>query len=314
MVAGGMGGMTADAILHSVDTVKTRIQGQSKPYKYHDVPHAFRTLWREEGVIRGLYGGITPALLGSLAGTTIFFGSYELLKRALLQTPIPESAAHLTAAALGDFAASFVFVPSEVLKTRLQLQGGYNNPHFVSGYNYHGTWHAVQMILKLEGFSSLFRGYRATLIRDMPFSALQFAFYEKFKTLAQRYDVKKGDLEMWQECVVGGAAGSLAGALTTPLDVMKTIMQTQVKRPLHAGGSGGGGGKNASNSYPPVRYFRGVGDGLRWTWKYEGVKGLFRGLSPRLCLTGIQSSLMFVIYERLLSWMDARPIPGLDDW
>lgn len=54
--------------------------------------------------------------------------------------------AHLAAGSLGDLAASVVYVPSEVLKTRLQLQGRYNNPHFVSGYNYESTWHAAKTV------------------------------------------------------------------------------------------------------------------------------------------------------------------------
>jgi hypothetical protein len=68
-------------------------------------------------------------------------------------------------------------VPSEVLKTRMQLQGRYNNPSFISGYNYKNTWHALQMIIKYDGVGALYQGYRATLLRDVPFSALQFAFY-----------------------------------------------------------------------------------------------------------------------------------------
>lgn len=73
--------------------------------------------------------------------------------------------------------ASFIYVPSEVLKTRMQLQGRYNNPSFISGYNYKNTWHALQMIVKYDGIGALYQGYRATLLRDVPFSALQFAFY-----------------------------------------------------------------------------------------------------------------------------------------
>lgn len=57
------------------------------------------------------------------------------------------------------------------------MQGRYNNPAFISGYNYKNTWHALQMIVKYDGVGALYQGYRATLMRDVPFSALQFAFY-----------------------------------------------------------------------------------------------------------------------------------------
>ncbi|CAG8707794.1 8935_t:CDS:2, partial [Scutellospora calospora] len=71
---------------------------------------------------------------------------------------------------VGDMMASSVYVPSE-------LQGRYNNPHFFSGYNYKNTWHAAQTLYKYEGPGAFYRGYKATLLRDVPFSALQFAFY-----------------------------------------------------------------------------------------------------------------------------------------
>ncbi|KAF9897071.1 hypothetical protein BX616_006234, partial [Lobosporangium transversale] len=210
LIAGGLGGTLADFLLHSVDTVKTRLQGQPavNPPKYHNMFHAYSTILREEGISRGLYSGVAPAMTGSqrfkveakkwegrpdgqmsipvemacgaiaggmagflttpldvmktllqtqvkkpsvLPGTTLYFGTYEYTKRTLTGAGCPDVIAHLAAGSLGDFIASFIYVPSEVLKTRMQLQGRYNNPSFISGYNYKNTWHALQMIIKYDG-------------------------------------------------------------------------------------------------------------------------------------------------------------------
>lgn len=53
--------------MRSVDTVKTRLQGQpsANPPKYHNMFHAYGTILREEGVTRGLYSGVAPAMTGS---------------------------------------------------------------------------------------------------------------------------------------------------------------------------------------------------------------------------------------------------------
>jgi hypothetical protein len=128
---------------------------------------------------------------------------------------------------VGDLAASIVYVPSEVVKTRLQLQGRYNNPYFNSGYNYRGTVDAVRTIVRTEGISALFYGYGATLWRDLPFSALQFMFYEQNQAWAHQW---KGSRDIgWElELLTGAAAGGLAGTMTCPLDVVKTRLQTQV--------------------------------------------------------------------------------------
>jgi hypothetical protein len=128
---------------------------------------------------------------------------------------------------LADLAASFVYVPSEVLKTRLQLQGRYKNPFFHSGYNYRGTVDAAKTIIRREGFSALFYGYKATIFRDLPFSALQFTFYEQGQTWARQWK-KSREIGLPLELLTGAAAGGLAGVITCPLDVVKTRIQTQV--------------------------------------------------------------------------------------
>lgn len=48
-----------------IDTVKTRLQGQPYPPKYKNFPHTFKTLVKQEGIARGLYAGVIPALFGS---------------------------------------------------------------------------------------------------------------------------------------------------------------------------------------------------------------------------------------------------------
>ncbi len=51
--------------MHSVDTVKTRQQGAPHMEKYMNMTSAYRIILREEGVFRGLYSGIIPAILGA---------------------------------------------------------------------------------------------------------------------------------------------------------------------------------------------------------------------------------------------------------
>lgn len=127
---------------------------------------------------------------------------------------------------MADFAASFVYVPSEVLKTRMQLQGRYNNPYFYSGYNYRGTTDALRTIIRQEGFAALFYGYKATIFRDLPFSALQFAFYEQEHQLAIDWKGTR-DIGLGLEIATAATAGGMAGVITCPMDVVKTRVQTQ---------------------------------------------------------------------------------------
>jgi hypothetical protein len=83
--------------MHSLDTVKTRQQGDpSFPPKYTSMTSSYATIYRQEGFFRGLYGGVTPALLGSFPGTVIFFGTYEFTKRWMLDAGINPNVAYLS--------------------------------------------------------------------------------------------------------------------------------------------------------------------------------------------------------------------------
>ena len=96
MIAGGLGGTSGDLLMHSIDTVKTRQQGDPHiPPKYGSLSSAYVKIFRQEGVRRGLYSGVIPAFLGSFPGTIIFFGSYEYSKRHILDAGINPSLAYL---------------------------------------------------------------------------------------------------------------------------------------------------------------------------------------------------------------------------
>lgn len=96
MLAGGIGGTSGDILMHSLDTVKTRQQGDPHfPPKYSSLSDSYVKIFRQEGIRRGLYGGFTAAMLGSFPGTVTFFGSYEYCKRHMLDRGVSPSLAYL---------------------------------------------------------------------------------------------------------------------------------------------------------------------------------------------------------------------------
>ena len=174
-------------------------------------------------------------------------------------------------------------------------------------------------IARTEGFGALYSGYKATIVRDLPFSALQFAFYEEEQKLA-RETVGSGDIGLGLEIFTAMSAGGMAGFLTCPLDVVKTRTQTQISpqdvgpnqlaplekpvktanitttgqsRQMHSG----------PRSSPPearVLNISSVLVGLRDIYKTEGIAGWFRGVGPRFVWTSVQSGTMLVLYQYLL--------------
>lgn len=225
--------------------------------------------------------------------------------------------------------ASVVYVPSEVLKTRLQLQGRYNNPFFYSGYNYRSTWDAARTIARTEGFGALYSGYKATIVRDLPFSALQFAFYEQERAYAMQWYGTK-DLGLGMEITTALTAGGMAGVLTCPLDVVKTRTQTQITPDDHAKSSQASHMEKrakklvntqtrALHSSPrtvpaaaPTLDTSSVIQGLRLIYQTEGIGGWFRGVGPRCVWTGVQTTTMLVMYQYIVKYLgNLRPGEGL---
>ncbi|KAI4689280.1 uncharacterized protein J4E88_002630 [Alternaria novae-zelandiae] len=345
MLAGGIGGTTGDMLMHSLDTVKTRQQGDPHmPPKYTSMGNTYYTIWRQEGFRKGLYGGVKPAFLGSFSGTVCFFGAYEWTKRTMIDYGVAPSVAYFSAGLLADLAAAPAYVPSEVLKTRLQLQGRYNNPYFNSGYNYRGTIDAARTIARVEGYSALFHGYKATLWRDLPFSALQFAFYEEERDWAKKY-MGSNNIGLPLEIATAATAGGMAGVITTPLDVVKTRIQTQHNGPSPASPpaskaplSPAAASKHSTPSQTtktkstqsrpistssPSTTLKAHGaatldtssvmTGLKIIYKTEGIAGWFRGVGPRAVWTSVQSGTMLVLYQTLLRYFEQHPLSGGGD-
>jgi hypothetical protein len=103
MLAGGIGGTTGDMLMHSLDTVKTRQQGDPHmPPKYTSLGNTYYTIWRQEGIRKGLYGGVQPAFLGSFASTVLFFGAYEWSKRQMIDLGVAPAVSYLVAGAIRD--------------------------------------------------------------------------------------------------------------------------------------------------------------------------------------------------------------------
>lgn len=70
---------------------------------------------------------------------------------------------------------------------------------------------------------------RTTVVMNAPFTAVHFAMYEAAKReLMEVSPESASDERFVVHATAGAAAGTLAAALTTPLDVVKTQLQCQV--------------------------------------------------------------------------------------
>ncbi|EME31823.1 Probable S-adenosylmethionine carrier 2, chloroplastic [Galdieria sulphuraria] len=281
ILAGGVAGFAADSVVHPIDTVKARLQfQQGSNLKYRGMLHAFTTIIKEEGVRKGLYTGVDAVLLGSVPSHAITFGVYHLVKRTTeprLKSTELLPLVDLAAGALSEVAALSTYVPAEVAAKRMQTAKLGFSREYVSAL------HAFRMIVRTEGIRGLYVGFLPTMLRDVPFTSLQFAFFEQVKILWRSF-AHRSSLNNTETYVSGSFAGGLAAALTNPFDVVKTRMQTQ-----------------------PVgndRKYKSLVHCFCQIMKEEGFLAFFKGVVPRVVWIAPASGITLGVFEGLVSILD----------
>lgn len=206
MIAGSMAGVAEHLCMYPVDTFKTHLQAQRL-----SPGSSFFNVLREVGFLR-LWRGAPAVLVGCVPSHAAYFSSYEAAKAAL---GVNEPGHHpLAAAATGALATTLhdaVLTPMDLVKQRLQL-----------GY-YGGVLDCVRSIAREEGVAALWRSYPTTMLMNVPYAAAVVASNESFKTLLLPL---LGRDSMVTYMLAGAGAGAIAGAVTCPLDVVKTRLQT----------------------------------------------------------------------------------------
>ncbi len=134
----------------------------------------------------------------------------------------------------------------------------------------------ARYVYRSEGLSAFYVSYPTTLSMTVPFTALQFLAYESISTVlnpTKRYDPVT-------HCTAGAIAGGFAAALTTPMDVVKTMLQTR-----------------GTATDAELRTVSGFMQGLRLLYRREGVRGLFKGVRPRIVTTMPSTAICWSAYE-----------------
>jgi solute carrier family 25 (mitochondrial adenine nucleotide translocator), member 4/5/6/31 len=158
-----------------------------------------------------------------------------------------------TAAAVSKTAVA----PIERVKLLLQVQDA--STTITADKRYKGIVDVLTRVPKEQGFTALWRGNLANVIRYFPTQALNFAFKDTIKGLFPKYNQ---NTEFWKFFGTNLASGGLAGASSLcfvyPLDFARTRLAADV-------------GKGTS------REFKGLGDCLVKIAKSDGPIGLYRG-------------------------------------
>ena len=264
VISGAIAGTVVEAALYPLDTIKTRLQVAR---------NGARVNWNN------LYRGLGGNLVGVIPSTAVFFAVYEPMKRVMISDADTHLvSANLCAAASGGLASSLIRVPTEVIKTRLQTG------RFLSAR------HAVWYIATTEGICrGLYAGFGSFLLRDLPFDAIEFTSYDNLKLWRKRCS-GESELKQHETAIFGALAGMFTGAITTPLDVVKTRLMSQGLNQV-----------DVKSRLKGIRLdekrYQGFADCLCRVATEEGWAALIKGIGPRVTWIGLGGGIFFLTLE-----------------
>lgn len=135
-----------------------------------------------------------------------------------------EALVHMLAASLGEVAACAVRVPTEVVKQRAQAS---QHPSSLSALLYILNQRKTHGYLRV--WRELYRGWSITIMREVPFTVIQFPLWEALKRYRLHY-TGRDQVSGLEGGLLGSIAGAVAAGITTPLDVLKTRMMLAKER------------------------------------------------------------------------------------
>ncbi|URD92829.1 Mitochondrial carrier protein [Musa troglodytarum] len=265
MVAGSVAGLVEHTAMFPVDTLKTRMQAGSPL----GMRQALRAVLSLEGTL-GLYRGLGAMSLGAGPAHAVYFSVYELSKESLARGNPNNPVVHAASGVLATVASDAVFTPMDTVKQRLQLKGS----------PYRGVMDCVATVLREEGFRAFFASYKTTVVMNAPYTAVHFATYEAAKRGMREISPEiASDGRLVVHATAGAAAGALAAAVTTPLDVAKTQLQCQGVC---------GCDRFSSSSTSEV---------MQAIIRRGGYTGLMRGWKPRILFHAPAAAICWSTYE-----------------
>lgn len=273
MAAGAAAGIAEHTLTFPLDLLKTRMQVLFSPHESTTTASPFkgktslRRIAREEGVKR-VWRGVGTVIVGAGPAHALYFASYEACRDALGNNSGKSSSlSQSLAGALATTLADALMTPFDVVKQRMQVQGGRS-----------GMVRTAGEILRREGPLAFYLSYPATLALNIPFHGIQFPVYEAVTSLLN----PSASYSPGTHIIAGAIAGGLAAALTTPLDVIKTTLQT---RGLQA--------READRER--LRHFKSTLQFI--VERGGGFRAFFRGLQPRVLAAVPSTAICWTTYE-----------------
>ncbi|KIW06714.1 hypothetical protein, variant [Verruconis gallopava] len=305
-VAGGISGIVSRTTTAPLDRLKVYLIAQTKNAEqtlnaaksgaplaalrgaWRTSANAMKDLWAAGGM-RSLFAGNGINIVKVMPESAIKFGTFEAIKRVYGRLGVDKSSssAQFVGGGVAGMVSQFAVYPLDTLKFRMQCETVANGLH--------GNALIIQTAQKMwrsNGIVAFYRGLPMGLIGIFPYAAIDMGTFEYLKRqIAVRNARKRGCHEddaqpsSFTTACVGGFSGALGASVVYPLNLLRTRLQSQ-GTVLHP------------------RTYSGIRDVFQQTIQGEGVRGLFKGLTPNLLKVVPAVSITWVVYENCKKQMN----------
>lgn len=295
LMAGAFAGIMEHTIMFPIDSIKTRMQ-TLKIKSNEGIISSFSKISATEGPL-ALWRGVSSVILGAGPAHAIYYMVFESTKTALchnllkhthngasdtdvipninniqnISNFIVTNEKHPLIASISGVAATItsdaLMTPFDVIKQRMQNNNVNSLKSMLTTSSY---------IYRTEGIKSFFISYPTTLILSIPFAALNFGIYEFSSDRLNPTQIYNPMIH----CVSGGISGAFAAAITTPLDCIKTVLQT----------------KSIPNANSMISAAKGL-------YHQNGLSAFTRGLKPRVVFNVPATAISWTAYEMAKAYL-----------
>ncbi|KAI9304387.1 mitochondrial carrier domain-containing protein [Cunninghamella echinulata] len=275
-VAGALAGIGEHCLMYPLDSIKTRIQADHERIQKSHSANWYRSqkqLWR----------GVYSVIMGAGPAHALHFATYEYCKehfyellknKPYIDDSLKQVIATSSAGAFATLAHDSLLTPFDVIKQRMQLNGS----------TYRSVRECARKVYATEGLQAFYISLPTTLSMSIPFQSIQFTTYEWFLSILN----PQGYYNPKSHVIAGAIAGMVASSLTTPLDVIKTLLQTR-----------------GTSTDLRIRNCSGFWDGAKIIYERFGYQGFFRGFRPRILTHMPATAISWSVYE-YFKWFLSR--------
>jgi solute carrier family 25 (mitochondrial iron transporter), member 28/37 len=194
----------------------------------------------------------------------------------------------------------------------------YNSP-------YKSAFDCIQRTLRKEGVKAFYRSYFTQLNMNIPFQCTHLVTYD----YVQSHLNPDREYNPLSHSISGALSGAVAAAITTPLDVCKTLINTQeccnpeelckktINVNLNQNASRSAFNMNAAIIAAITAFVRsqstttslratGLRDAVHIIYSVDGYRGFFKGLVPRVLFQMPGTAISWSVYEYFKYYLKIR--------